>query len=359
MPLEIPDLDPLDFQHMTAALRQQIPKYNELWNDFNYSDPGITLMEMLVWVTETLAYRTNRIPRDTYASFLNLLGGASHDEIEEKLKTVSPQDPDYREFLKYLLRMNQPPRQSAAEMRAKAVAFFRARYLAVTQEDFEVLAKDTNQVIGERAMRVGSATVETRNEIVIVYITPESTGNCYKLCDFKEKQSSMLEHRSTCQTKSSIDSTEENRKQEKELLNAVRAYLRPRTLLGTVVKIAVAVCTPITIKLKLLLEVSVNLRTESQNIKQRIVAWLDPIKGGADRRGWPYGHMPTQAEIVDLLLGITTVRRVIDVAVCVQPPDTAALQTDIIIPASEEAIEGFPQPQLDLTLVKQRTRGGS
>ena len=44
------------------------------WTDHNVSDPGITLIELFAWMTETLVYRLNRVPDKIHVALLDLLG---------------------------------------------------------------------------------------------------------------------------------------------------------------------------------------------------------------------------------------------------------------------------------------------
>src|ERR1700756_2228452 len=44
------------------------------WTDFNPSDPGMTLVELMAWMTETVLYRLNRVPEKNYIKFLELIG---------------------------------------------------------------------------------------------------------------------------------------------------------------------------------------------------------------------------------------------------------------------------------------------
>src|SRR3954451_24163373 len=52
-----------------------IPSYAPGWTNHNPSDPGITLVELLAYFTEILAYRALRVTPDAKLYFLRLLGG--------------------------------------------------------------------------------------------------------------------------------------------------------------------------------------------------------------------------------------------------------------------------------------------
>ncbi len=74
MPLPVPNLDDRDFARLVldakATLRARCPE----WTDLSPGDPGVTLLELFAYLTETLIYRVNRAPEKAYVQFLNLMG---------------------------------------------------------------------------------------------------------------------------------------------------------------------------------------------------------------------------------------------------------------------------------------------
>ncbi|HVR97158.1 MAG TPA: putative baseplate assembly protein, partial [Thermoanaerobaculia bacterium] len=74
MPLEAPDLDTRRFEELFREARLRIPRYNPEWTDFNESDPGITLLQLFAWLTETMLFQMNRVPERSYIKFLQLMG---------------------------------------------------------------------------------------------------------------------------------------------------------------------------------------------------------------------------------------------------------------------------------------------
>lgn len=75
MPLPAPNLDDLRFQSdLVDEARRRIVQYCPEWTDYNLSDPGITLIELFAWMTETMLYRLNRVPEKNYIKFMDLLG---------------------------------------------------------------------------------------------------------------------------------------------------------------------------------------------------------------------------------------------------------------------------------------------
>jgi hypothetical protein len=74
MPLQTPQLDDRDFAQLVAEVTARIPVHTPEWNNFNDSDPGMTLVQVFAFMTESLLYRSNRIPEANRLKFLSLLG---------------------------------------------------------------------------------------------------------------------------------------------------------------------------------------------------------------------------------------------------------------------------------------------
>jgi hypothetical protein len=74
MPLPSPNLDDRTFDQLVHEAVQRIKKTNPEWTDLSVSDPGMVLVEVFAYLTETMLYRLNRIPEKAYVSFLRLLG---------------------------------------------------------------------------------------------------------------------------------------------------------------------------------------------------------------------------------------------------------------------------------------------
>ncbi len=74
MSLPAPNLDDRSFSKIVEEAKKMITKYCPQWTDFNESDPGITLIELMAWMTEMMIYRINRVPDKNYIKFLELMG---------------------------------------------------------------------------------------------------------------------------------------------------------------------------------------------------------------------------------------------------------------------------------------------
>ena len=73
MSVTAPTIDSRTYQTLLDDAMARIATHNPEWTNFNHSDPGITLLELFSFLTETLLYRANLIPDRNRLKFLNLL----------------------------------------------------------------------------------------------------------------------------------------------------------------------------------------------------------------------------------------------------------------------------------------------
>lgn len=113
MPIPLPNLDDWTYADLTAEAQAMIPTLAPAWTDHNPSDPGITLVELLAWLTEMLMYQVDQVPAANTEKFLKLLNG-----------------PDW----------SRPPGLSLDDAIRLTMLGLRERYRAVTAADYEWLA---------------------------------------------------------------------------------------------------------------------------------------------------------------------------------------------------------------------------
>jgi hypothetical protein len=81
MPLLLPNLDDRTWSDLAAEATALIPVYGPQWTDQNYSDPGITLVELCAWIAEMDIYQLNQISNRERLKFLALVGVAPKPPI--------------------------------------------------------------------------------------------------------------------------------------------------------------------------------------------------------------------------------------------------------------------------------------
>ena len=74
MSLPLPNLDDRDFRQLVAEARRRIEQTCPEWTDRSPSDPGMVLVDVFAYLTDTMLYRLNRLPEKAYVAFLRLLG---------------------------------------------------------------------------------------------------------------------------------------------------------------------------------------------------------------------------------------------------------------------------------------------
>ncbi len=72
--LELENLDDASFSELVKKSVSEIPEFYPEWTDFNAHDPGITFLEMLMWLTEMQRYYLSQITESNLKSYLKLLG---------------------------------------------------------------------------------------------------------------------------------------------------------------------------------------------------------------------------------------------------------------------------------------------
>jgi len=76
IPLSAP-LDDIDFDALVEIARSNLPTLAPGWTDYNESDPGITLIELLAWIADTQIYSIGRDRIDERMQMARLLGIAA------------------------------------------------------------------------------------------------------------------------------------------------------------------------------------------------------------------------------------------------------------------------------------------
>lgn len=74
MPINLPNLDDRTYADILRDALARIPVHNPEWTNFNDSDPGVTIIQLFAFMTESILYRANQIPERNRLKFLQLLG---------------------------------------------------------------------------------------------------------------------------------------------------------------------------------------------------------------------------------------------------------------------------------------------
>ncbi|TVQ17821.1 MAG: hypothetical protein EA367_16615 [Leptolyngbya sp. DLM2.Bin15] len=74
MAIHVPSLDDRAYADILRDALARIPVHNPEWTNFNDSDPGVTILQLFAFMTESILYRANQIPERNRLKFLQLLG---------------------------------------------------------------------------------------------------------------------------------------------------------------------------------------------------------------------------------------------------------------------------------------------
>ena len=74
MDTQIPDIEALSAEAIFAALRDRIPRYVPEWTDYNESDPGIALLQLMAVMGEGLSHQMQHLPARLQAKLLSIVG---------------------------------------------------------------------------------------------------------------------------------------------------------------------------------------------------------------------------------------------------------------------------------------------
>lgn len=264
MTMTLPDLDDRSFDALIDEARSVLAIHAPGWTNHNASDPGITLIELLAWVSEQLLFRLNLVGLQSKRRFLDLLRGRSGSRDAE----ASDDDVD-------------------EAIRREVVALARPRR-AVTTADFESIALDATQAVTGglgRACCVDGIRID-RDEAGLRIVR--------RAADFTV-----------------VVVPSEDRAADDETLEAVHQRLAPACLLGS----RVHVVPPIRVQLAIDATIATDERRPADEWRRRCRDALDDrfspwARSAANPSGWPFGRPVFLADAVEALESVDGVDEV-------------------------------------------------
>lgn len=311
MPIELPDLDDIDYDALISDAIAALPGYGSDWTDYNPSDPGITMLEMLAWLTEMLVYRTNRIQASSYQAFLQLLGGYEQGALhgDDADRPADAAQAAHRG------RRGNEPQQAVREMLQR----LHRRYRAVTVADYEQLALDTfpgQQKAGERIRRLTCWP-----GVDVTHVDPGTGRPVPADLDGAISLVVLPEHVSDTWPQPSD-----------ELLDELGRFFEPRRLATTRVRTAGPRYVELAVAATVYIAPDASPREALLEAQRTLFEHLHPVHGGADHHGWPFGCAVHAADLTARLAELACIAFVEDVHV-----DRAVHGDD---PAARLAVEG-------------------
>jgi hypothetical protein len=247
MPIPLPELDDKTFDELVEEARASIPQLYPGWTDHNPSDPGITLLELFAWLTEIVIYRVGRIPDSSHQAFLKLLAG----------KPVAP-----------------APGQSMDDLTRATLAGVRELYRAVTVEDYEYLVQN------EWPKTTAAASLP---KIARLKCIPEQNlAGADKLAAAPGYMSLLVVPKPA-----NVDAPWDQ--PSAALKAALGTFFEPRRLITTRLSIAGPDYVTLQISATIYMKDYGVAATVSAAVAAALKSYYDPILGGDDGKGWPFG----------------------------------------------------------------------
>lgn len=261
MPLPLPNLDDRTYADLVEEAISQISVEYPEWTDYNPSDTGIILIELLAWLSEMTLYRVNQVGDENYASFVSLLKGEQWNlpNIAAKERQQSLQS----EINKTLLELRQ-------------------RYRAVTTLDYEqIIIEDWNQ-LSDSTLKIARVKCLAQRNLSESDIETVAKANI-SLIVVPEQNS---------------EENNNNDKYEKLL-----EFLNERKLLTTRLHIVEPLYVPVAVKVELILQDGARAEEIKENAQKEVNWFFHPLHSGKywDGKGWPFGRSIYISELYKIL----------------------------------------------------------
>jgi len=271
LPLPIPNLDDRAWTDLVAEGRALIPAWAPEWTNHNPSDPGITLVELFAYLSEILIYRLNRVGDENLIEFLKLINGPAW-KFEGDLELA---------------------KQSSLRAHSEI-------HRAVTARDFEQLALSVNETANPAAGKIARVKcIPGRN------LPAEWEGSVARPTAEDVSVVVLAEN----------PSSENVGEPEHELLRQVRNVLDRAQLLCTRVHVLAPRYVTIGVRARLAILRNVHADAIHTTAVQALDRFFDPLQGGPENRGWPFGRDVYLSELYQLLANLDGVDEVREVVV--------------------------------------------
>lgn len=262
MPIPLPQLDDRSYTSLLEEARSLIPTLDPEWTNHNPTDPGITLVELLAWLTEMLIYRADQITDASYDTFLRLLNA-----------------PDWKRSgdLETAIR--------------ETVRGLRERYRAVTAEDYEQLAIEQWNLSSDAKALAAAGQVQRTHAVLRRNL--ELSDAAARTIETPGHISLVVVPAAPADLLRPQPST--------ELRTQLWAWLDKRRLLGTRHHIVGPDYLPVRVTATLFSRDG----AVAEQIRDLAIAalrsYFHPLSGGEEGRGWPFGRDIYRSEIYQIL----------------------------------------------------------
>jgi|GEM_PF-791148 len=323
MPIPLPDLDDRGYAELLDEARTLIPSLAPEWTNHNPSDPGITLLELFAWLSEMLAWRTNQVTDATLRGFLRLLNGrewtGGRDLDEEVHATVAAlrdgwravTAADYERLATFAFNQALGEARTAEAAQGSPLTWYGVDGLSGGDGGWRVQPIARARCVPRRQLDAGSEAARTRDlpgrvSVLVLPLREDDPRTALREALPPPPLSGAAPLRAGADT-----------------LRAVWTFLEERRLLATRVHVASPVYVPVRVEAAVVRRPDVpepatpeTLRTGWDGVPpgdvrravlEAVAAWLDPLLGGPDGRGWPFGrdaHLSDLYGVIEAVPGV-------------------------------------------------------
>ncbi len=318
MSFDLPHLDVMQARKVLDQLVRRIPGYAPGWTDHNPSDPGITLLQMLVWICEGTAYTANAIPLETYRNMLRWVVGLSSalslpgernyasDFPYAEYADTDSQDPPYESLKETLAQMEMGSRLGYSALQEAVVMCRRTPYLAITPGDLTQLTTQLGAFLDAKAheaagtLHVARVCIRQRGDVTDLFLVNDGAFAYSAPTENDDGTFSIA----LLPPKGDKQATE-----EAALLDNVRQYFAARTLLGGVISVSNARLVPLDVQCQVRCFARERADEVAGAVLTAIEGALQPVRtdGGRD---WAYGALVDAAALMPLIAAVPGVDRV-------------------------------------------------
>ncbi len=278
MTLPLPNLDDRTYQDLIEEARRLIPIEYPEWTDHNPSDAGITILELMAWLTEMVIYRVNRIPDENIEVFLKLLNGKDWEKTSN-------------------LDLDTAIQQTIVNLRK--------RYRAVTPEDYETLIlKDWSEMIASTDEYPDFDTLSREScKIIRVKCFPQRN-----LENFSGDNSGELKEQLAVGHMSVVivppKPTDEQIVEQEKLCRYIWNFLNERRLLTTIHHVTLPEYVDVEISAQLKLKEGANSEEVKTSAQEAMKNFFNPLTVGNLSKGWDFGRDVYLSEVYQVLDGL-------------------------------------------------------
>jgi hypothetical protein len=294
MPIPLPNLDDRSYNDLVAEALTLIPSIYPAWTNYNPSDPGITLVELLAWLTEMALYRLDDVSNASIVTFLKLLDQDATSWIL----------PDERALAASQAALDQQIHATVLKLRD--------RYRAVTADDYEYLA-----LVGwaQDARQAGG-----------VPPAPILRARCIPGRILQTGASGRIDAPGHVSLVVVSDAPADRPTAAPEVCDALWQFLDRRRLLAARHHVVGPSYVPISIGARLYMREDAQPGPTLRLARDALATFFHPLVGGADGAGWPFGRAVYASEIYAALQRLALVDHVADVTLVAPGPiDNATL----------------------------------